>query len=1035
MSIVSYAQNFEDVMLWRALGHVSNGFYIDVGAQHPVVDSVSKAFYEHGWRGIHVEATPTYSALLRQDRPDETVIQAAVNDVHGAITFYEIPETGISTGDADIAEGHKARGFDVHKITVPCITLADVFAQAGQRDIHWLKVDVEGMEPQVLAGWGNSTAQPWVVVVESTLPLTQRETHLAWENFLLERGYQAIYFDGLNRFYISPGHPELAQAFGSGPNVFDGFALHGTASAPFCARLNERQQQQQEVFQQEVSRLQQSHAQQLAQQELLAQQTTQRLSEEAQAHSDSATALMSQIDAVRSEQQRLQQEQVLREKEHAEQTRQARQELEGLLRTLAQREKEVAAQLLALQQQVEKEKAEQAAIHSEQAHALRLDHAEREQALSQQLQAGQQELRRLEQERVLGEKEHAERTRQARQELEGLLRSVAQREQLHSQQLLQLQQESEQAKERQARAHAEREQELQRQINSARSEQHQLEREQRTLVSELAQKHDKALQELRQQHVGQLNTAASRERELVAQLLQHQQQAQLAKDEHVKAVRELERSMARTLAQRDQALQQQAKAAQQEAQRLALAWADKEKSLARQAAEAAQQARDEKEGLLRAQVQREQAFTLQLLDAHETLAKQAAEQARGHSEQVHALHREHAEREQARAAQLHAEQLELRRLQQDWAQHENALNREIAALQNETQALRHAQQLQTQQHGFELSTQQDEHRRLTQSHAALEARLKAEILAEQQTAARLRQALAEVQQALETTHATLTWRLTAPLRQLALLIFPRKMRGFAFPLMGKAQPPHALVPTDAEAPQVHVQQQTVEPFTMPSISVTTTTPVVATTLDELLACHDQHFVSSAYQTLLGREPDPEGLGYYLGRLRTGYSKMRIVAQVRLSQEGKTHPVQLPGLDAAIQRYKRGQHPLLGGLFRWLDGSEDDRATERKLRGIENQLSLLSDESNRRFNQMETMLRGLHHLIVQQTQFAVAVPGGTPQFEIPPASRVAHPSEPDSLISAASDAREPDRLKPLSRRGRNIYSQLKAAVAIHSGRSA
>ena len=46
MSIVSYAQNFEDVMLWRALGQVENGVYIDIGAQHPLIDSVSKAFYE-----------------------------------------------------------------------------------------------------------------------------------------------------------------------------------------------------------------------------------------------------------------------------------------------------------------------------------------------------------------------------------------------------------------------------------------------------------------------------------------------------------------------------------------------------------------------------------------------------------------------------------------------------------------------------------------------------------------------------------------------------------------------------------------------------------------------------------------------------------------------------------------------------------------------------------------------------------------------------------------------------------------------------
>ena len=42
---ISYAQNFEDVILWRALNHVENGFYVDVGAMDPTEHSVTKAFY------------------------------------------------------------------------------------------------------------------------------------------------------------------------------------------------------------------------------------------------------------------------------------------------------------------------------------------------------------------------------------------------------------------------------------------------------------------------------------------------------------------------------------------------------------------------------------------------------------------------------------------------------------------------------------------------------------------------------------------------------------------------------------------------------------------------------------------------------------------------------------------------------------------------------------------------------------------------------------------------------------------------------
>ena len=55
MPINSYAQNFEDVMLFRALGHVKKGFYLDIGAGEPEIDSVTKLFYSLGWTGVNVE--------------------------------------------------------------------------------------------------------------------------------------------------------------------------------------------------------------------------------------------------------------------------------------------------------------------------------------------------------------------------------------------------------------------------------------------------------------------------------------------------------------------------------------------------------------------------------------------------------------------------------------------------------------------------------------------------------------------------------------------------------------------------------------------------------------------------------------------------------------------------------------------------------------------------------------------------------------------------------------------------------------------
>ncbi len=235
--IISYAQNFEDVLLWRALGHIEKGFYIDIGAQDPVIDSVSLAFYEKGWRGVHVEPTPAYAQALRTARPDETVLQVAIGSDASLIPIFEIAQTGLSTGDERIAKRHAAtRGFVSHTLDAPCISLSALLDHYGKSDVHWLKIDVEGMEESVLRSWAPSPVRPWILVVESTLPLTQEQSHSDWEEIVTGLGYVFAYFDGLNRFYVLEEHSNLVVKLATPPNVFDGFVL--ADSQPFCTKLN-----------------------------------------------------------------------------------------------------------------------------------------------------------------------------------------------------------------------------------------------------------------------------------------------------------------------------------------------------------------------------------------------------------------------------------------------------------------------------------------------------------------------------------------------------------------------------------------------------------------------------------------------------------------------------------------------------------------------------------------------------------------------------------------------------------------------------
>lgn len=224
MTFVSYSQNAEDVLLWRALGHVADGFYIDVGASDPVEHSVTKAFYERGWRGISIEPLPSFQEQFQQQRPRDINLAIAAGAENGELTLYDVPDVrGWASPDQSVAEMHRAEGHGIAELKVPVRTLSSVCEEHVRGEIHFLKIDVEGFEADVLRGMDFARWRPWVLVIEATLPNSRETNHDSWEHMVTGQRYRFAWFDGLNRWYVAEEHPELMQHFGIQPNVFDAF--------------------------------------------------------------------------------------------------------------------------------------------------------------------------------------------------------------------------------------------------------------------------------------------------------------------------------------------------------------------------------------------------------------------------------------------------------------------------------------------------------------------------------------------------------------------------------------------------------------------------------------------------------------------------------------------------------------------------------------------------------------------------------------------------------------------------------------------
>lgn len=227
MSFISYAQNYEDVLLWRALKDVPAGFYIDVGANDPELHSVTKAFYDQGWSGINVEPMPSYGAAFIEQRPRDINLNVAAGAESGSITLFDVPDVnGWASTDQDVAAVHRAHGHQVVEHTVPLLTLAEICRDHVRGPVHFLKVDVEGFEGDVLRGMDFTLCRPWIVVVEAIMPNSRDSNHESWEALVTGHQYSFAWFDGLNRYYVADEHAELAERLRLQPNVFDDFITH-----------------------------------------------------------------------------------------------------------------------------------------------------------------------------------------------------------------------------------------------------------------------------------------------------------------------------------------------------------------------------------------------------------------------------------------------------------------------------------------------------------------------------------------------------------------------------------------------------------------------------------------------------------------------------------------------------------------------------------------------------------------------------------------------------------------------------------------
>ncbi|MDR1457820.1 MAG: FkbM family methyltransferase [Puniceicoccales bacterium] len=220
--LVSYAQVFEDIILYDVLGDVEDGFYIDVGANHPIEDSVTKFFYEEGYRGINIEPLLHEYDMLKQDRPRDINLCVCAGAENGELALYE--RGGLSTLDVNIANKWDIVPSPRKVKIIPLSWICKEYCPKGQ-EIQFCKIDVEGFEREVLLGFDFQNFRPKIFLIEATEPCTMIPTEQKWEEILLNNGYEFAYQYGVNRYYVDSRFPDLKEKFVGMGKIMDKYII------------------------------------------------------------------------------------------------------------------------------------------------------------------------------------------------------------------------------------------------------------------------------------------------------------------------------------------------------------------------------------------------------------------------------------------------------------------------------------------------------------------------------------------------------------------------------------------------------------------------------------------------------------------------------------------------------------------------------------------------------------------------------------------------------------------------------------------
>jgi FkbM family methyltransferase len=184
----------ELALVRKFFNNKQDGFYVDVGANDPVINSQTYHLEQLGWKGLLIEPLAYLADSLRENRK-AIVAQFACSAPENHNKKLQFLMAGVysTLNKKPIAIGANSNEY----VEVTCKTLDSILEENNIKlGFDFISIDIEGHEMEMFKGFTLQKWQPLLVLLEDHV------TNLEKHRLMKKNGYQLIMRSGMNSWYV-----------------------------------------------------------------------------------------------------------------------------------------------------------------------------------------------------------------------------------------------------------------------------------------------------------------------------------------------------------------------------------------------------------------------------------------------------------------------------------------------------------------------------------------------------------------------------------------------------------------------------------------------------------------------------------------------------------------------------------------------------------------------------------------------------------------------------------------------------------------